>query len=145
MKTGADEDRRNTPIRAFSASSPLAMAPLATIKTQASAIRANPLIRFLRPIPSETIGHGLVAPDEGALPSERLLQPLYSNLARSRIARKCRGCGQTGGFAHGKAAAGDAGRRLSLLGHRRAAPGDQEVVDLFRHQHAIGQLIIAAR
>jgi hypothetical protein len=31
--------------------------------------------------------HGLVAPDEGALSLERLLQLVYRNLARKRIAR----------------------------------------------------------
>src|SRR5829696_7976217 len=47
--------------------------------------------------------------------------------------------GGAGGLAHGEAGAAGARRRLALMGHRGAAPGDEEIGHARRHQHAVGQ------
>ena len=48
-------------------------------------------------------------------------------------------------FAHDKAAAGHPRRRLALMAHRGAAAGDQEIAHAWRYQHAVGQVVEAAR
>ena len=65
--------------------------------------------------------------------------------AAGAIARKRKVRGGAGGLAHDEAAAADARGRLALMRHRGAAPGHQQVVEAGRHQHAIGQVVEAAR
>src|SRR6185312_7844321 len=51
----------------------------------------------------------------------------------------------SGRLAHHETAAGYARRRLALMRHRGAADVDQQIVETLRHQHAVGQVIEAAR
>src|ERR1700752_3523274 len=105
MNTGADDDRRSTPIFAFSASSARAIPLAASTSKPAKTSRNTPCIRFLRlsifahdlirkPVPTlrdhalKALGHFLVPPDEGALLFELLVQRFGRNVPRNRIARQ---------------------------------------------------------
>src|SRR5215468_416855 len=130
MNTGAEDDRRSTPIFAFSASSARAIPLAPTASKPASASRQIPFIRSLRLQPFR---HLLVPPDEGALLFQLLLQLFGGDVSRNRIARQRQRGGTAGGFPHRKAGAGDPRRRLPVMGHRSAAAGNKQIVEALRH------------
>src|ERR1700730_10968536 len=119
MKTGAEDDSRSTPTLAFSGSSACAVAPAPRASQPASATRAHPFMR-IPPSRLQALRDRLVAPDESALLLQRLLQPVYRNVARKSITRKRKCGGRAGGLPHRETGAGDARRRLALMGHRGA-------------------------
>src|SRR5262245_28793211 len=53
-------------------------------------------------------------------------------------------CGGSGRLAHREACARDARGRLAAVGHRGAAPGDQQVFYVQRDEHAVWQLVETA-
>src|SRR5438445_9936556 len=156
MNTGADDDSLSTPIFAFSASSARASPVAAIASSTATASRAIPArmscsIQFP---PSLTTGlhrasqafrELLISPDKGALLLQLLLQLFYRDVTRDCIATERQRRGGACRLAHRKTRAGDARRRLPIMGHRGAASGHQQIIDTFRNQHAIRQFIKPAR
>src|ERR1700735_4533852 len=125
MNTGADDDSLSTPTLAFSSSSAWvcsdAIASRPANKSRAAPARDHTIIQSLRFL-LEPFGNSLIAPDEGSLLFQLVLQFIDHDVTRRRVAMQRQGGGGAGCFAHRKARAGDARRGLAVMGHRSAAP-----------------------
>src|SRR6266850_5257400 len=141
MNTGADDDSRSTPTFALSASSALASGDAASViiaSRLASASRAYPgralrarvscVIQF-PPFQLKAFGDALILPEKGPLLFQLVLQFVHGNVTRDCVAAERQRRRGARGFAHHKTGAGDARRRLTVMGHRGAAPGHQQIVD----------------
>src|SRR5262252_784226 len=105
-----------------------------------SGVPGSRLLRSLRGT------HGLLrdGAEEGAVALQPLLERADVDFSRRQTIRECQIGGRTRSLAHDKARPRDARRRLAFVGHRRAAPGDEEVLDPLRHDDAVRDLIEAA-
>src|SRR5882757_10985249 len=134
MNTGADDDSRSTPTFAFSASSALASgdASASIASRLANASRAYPgralrarvycVIQF-PPSLLQPFGDRLILPEKGSLLSQLALQFAHGNVTRDGVATQRQRRRGARGLPHHKTGAGDARRRLAVMGHRGAAPG----------------------
>src|ERR1051325_1490710 len=71
------------------------------------------------------------------------LADVHIGRGHARLKREVRRAAR--GLPHHEARTRDARRRLAAVRHRSAAAGDEQVVDPERHQHAVGELVVAAR
>src|SRR3954470_19925178 len=129
MNTGAEDDSLSTPTLAFAlwqCPSDVASNVTAIANRLANASRAKfGAITF--PPSSQPHRNFLILSDKGALLFQLRLQPVNGDLARNRITGQRQRRGGAGGLPHGKARARHPRSRLAVMGHRGAAPGDQQV------------------